>query len=220
MEKSLAALVKLARNLIAVQETGLTTKSRMQLPDLFIALVKQSGEDEAVLSWKGKVFQARIEVPVREGEKLLLELTKQENGVKHYRMAARSPEFEYEGAQANQWHLFYRLDDRSSPYLVQLFYHRRRAKKSEKAGAAEATWEMKVYTLHFGQVYVQLSGCDNTYCCRLIVEKKEYGELLQAGLAELFKQPSLQVLRLLPFQVSCRSGDETQYSSLILNQKV
>ena len=83
-------------------------------------------------------------------------------------MAARSPGFEYEGAQANQGTCFTGWIHRLTWYS---YFITAGGEEERKAGAAEATWEMKVYTLHFGQ-YMSSCQLDNTYCCWLIVEKR------------------------------------------------
>ena len=74
--KSLAALVSWPESDCRAETAD---NERMQLPDLFIALVKQSGEDEAFCPGKARYFRPGLKCR-SEGEKLLLELTKQENG--------------------------------------------------------------------------------------------------------------------------------------------
>ncbi|PKM84062.1 MAG: hypothetical protein CVU88_00025 [Firmicutes bacterium HGW-Firmicutes-13] len=68
-------ITSIFKNLVKNGDVEFNNNS-LKLPDHFTAMVKKIQNEFALIEWKGRIIPVKIEVPVSEGELLLLQLKK------------------------------------------------------------------------------------------------------------------------------------------------
>lgn len=219
------ALTGLLKNLRISEKNAAITSAKQKLPAQFVALVKKVGKELVLLEWGSSTFYAGIEVPVKEGELLLLKLREESQGKQFYRVLARSSA-EGRSAETMIWHVFSGQEGKTQPSLFKVRYAQQQRGRGYSDEADGPSLEIGFQTQNLGFIVVRVSSFAKPYVCRLLVEKAEYGELLQPSLAAFRDQLDEEALpiNLLPYKIvsanifpSWSMGEKE--SSLFLDKK-
>lgn len=203
------------KNFLNNKEVELNNNS-MKLPEHFLAVVKKIQNEFALIEWKGKIIPVKLEVPVKEGELLLLQLKKESEDKQFYRILARSPA-EIKDSEAVSWQVMLNLREKITPFLLKVNYYqyKKRDFPDEQKGPS---LEVGIQTRNLGFVVLRVSSLTKPYHCRFLVTEREKGELLEKGLPELtehLKKKGIPV-KILPYKVVLPAEiDEIKLSSLI-----
>ncbi len=219
MTRELSLLAGIFKNLVVEKSsaTGSNDSTALKLPVKFIAIIKKINQELALLTWKGKSFYVQIDTPVKENELLLLQLKKESQGKQFYQVIARSPA-EGENSCTTSWYVFppQRENTPPLPFLkLNYFQHQKRNYDDEPTGPS---LEIALQTRHLGFIILRFSSFTSPYTCRLLVEREDYGTLLQSSLSLLQEQLEKQSLPIifLPFKVISSPNKKTDETELNL----
>ncbi len=192
----------LVRDAVQKEKPSLPQSS---LPERLIAQVKESGKELAVLRWEGRTFTARIDVPVKKGEYLLLQFKGTKEGKLYYKVQARSYEpFVQEGTRHPTQHLLLQ-NSHGMPFpLIYRSYEKPEEKQEENRSTGEAeetpVFDLIIETRNLGFIILRLSRKQGIYYLCLLVESEEQGRLLHESL-ETLQQSLLEALQELSLNV-------------------
>ncbi|NLP36694.1 MAG: hypothetical protein GX357_03480 [Firmicutes bacterium] len=138
------------------------------LPNVLTAEVKEISGKAVILRWQHKLIHAVLETKVKEGEKLLLQLTDEKDGLKYYKVLARYSE----DIDPNiGWYTLQLPEQEMNPPFI--------AVKKQKKSANTPFWlDIVLPTANMGIVGVRIYSLQKPYPCSFLVENKEYGKLL------------------------------------------
>lgn len=217
MDGGIGALGSLIKSMIKDSRPGAGETSK--LPPEFVARVIKGEAEGTLLEWRGKSIPVKAETPVKEGEKLLLQLKEEGPDRQHFRIMARSPGEKGDSQEVN-WHVLLSPGVEKQSLALKVTYYRRQ-KRDYSDEPRGPSLEISVQTGNLGLVTLRVSSLKGPYTCRFLVENREKGELLQAGLellvAELGKKDI--PVKILPYKVILPWEREKGYTSLFLDRK-
>ncbi len=165
---------------------------QQNLPERLVAHVKEAKTELALLRWEGKTFTARIDVPVKKGEYLMLQFKGMKEGKFFYRVLARSFEpIIQEGSRYPTQHMLVQ-NSYGIPYPLLYRYYEDREERQEEEKAETETKEVVVLdfaveTQNFGLIIVRISRKHGVYYLHLLAESEDQGKDLHEALDEIQK---------------------------------
>ncbi|NLC50692.1 MAG: hypothetical protein GX764_00070 [Firmicutes bacterium] len=169
-----------------------------KLPARFLGLVMEVKGELALLNWQGEPFYVKIEVPVKKGELLLLELKEEKDAKRIYRVLARSTPTEKD--ELIEWDLFLHEKVNTPLYIKARYFPRRKGNSNEPAD--KPCLELSIKTQNLGLITLSVLTLAKPYKCRFIVERKEFGEVVESSLRLLLEQSAERLpVEFLPYRV-------------------
>jgi len=142
------------------------------LPRLLTAEVQEISGKTVIIKWQHKLIHAVLETQVKKGEKLLLQLTAEKDGLKYYKVLARYNE---DVDPNTSWYTLVLPEQEINQEMRPPFIA---VKKHKKADNTPFWLDIVLPTQSMGIVGVRIYAFQKPYPCSFLVENQEYGKLL------------------------------------------
>ena len=202
------AMSRLVRDVV---QKDTDTGQRYSLPERMVAQVKETKKEMALLRWEGKTFKARVDVPVKKGEYLLLHFKGIEEGKRYYQVKARSfePVIQNGSRYPTQHMLLQNSYGIPFPLIYRYYEDRERkqgANREDDAQKETVVLDFIVETQNLGLIIIRISRKQGCYCIHLLVESEDQGKKLYESL-ETTQQVLFTVLKEFKLHVKMNTWD-------------
>ncbi len=189
----------LSRQVRDVVQKEIGPGQRYNLPERMVAQVKEPKKQWTLLRWEGKVFAARVDVPVKKGEYLLLRFKGIKEGKLFYQVQARSfePIFQ-EGSRYPTQHILIQ-NSFGIPFPLLYRYYEEKGKNQNEDHQDDPQSEIIVLdfavdTQNLGLIILRISRKQDCYFISMLVESEDKGQRLKESL-EIIQQALTVVLK-------------------------
>ncbi len=145
-----------------------------KIPSIFKAVVKEVDGNSILLAWQNQTIKAKLETTAQKGETLVLQLKEEKDGQLFYRVLARF--VEEQQYNSTGWQVLLTPTGNKKPSFLRVQYY-----SSSKGGETPGSTCLDIVfpTHSFGFVGIRFFSLQKPYPCCFLVEKEEYGKVLQ-----------------------------------------